>query len=191
MAAAPFTMPSVNPLEEAVGTLADFLDGHDIPYMVIGGIAGLVWGLRRATFDVDVTLWAGERERETVTLLTKAFPSRAPDPAAFVRDTSVLPVTVGGIPADVVFGRLPYERAALARSRTVALGGCKVRVCTLEDLILHKIISKRAKDLEDVRELIRLRVSSLDRKYLEPRVRALAEELAEPAILEHYLRSLS
>ncbi|MFH1725621.1 MAG: DUF6036 family nucleotidyltransferase [Elusimicrobiota bacterium] len=176
----------MNPLERALESIVRFLDGDSVPYMVIGGIAGLVWGVRRATFDVDVTVWAAGREEAVVRGLCAAFQSRAQDPAGFVRNTGVLPLTVGGVPVDVVFGRLPYEEAAVKRARKTDLGTFAANVCSPEDLILHKIVSERTKDLEDVRELARLRADSLDRAYLEPRVRSLAAELGLPAIWETY-----
>jgi len=187
--AAPSAMPPVNPLEEAAGALADLFDKNGIPYMVIGGIAGLVWGLRRATFDVDVTIWAEGRESRTVALISANFPPRVPHPDVFVRDTGVLPVAVGKVTADIIFGKLPYEKTALGRARPASLGARKIHVCTPEDLILHKIVSERPKDLEDVRELVRLRAQSLDRNYLDPRVSGLAQDLAQPGILDHYLTS--
>lgn len=173
-------------LEEALITLVRFLDNNGLPYMTIGGIAGLLWGVPRATFDVDVTIWASGRDGEIALRLSKAFESRAPDPAGFVRDTGVLPIKVGDIPADIVFGRFPYEEAAMRRAARMVIGGQEVRVCTPEDLILHKIISERPKDLEDVRALARLRGRKLDRSYLDPRVRGLAADLARPEIWEAY-----
>lgn len=173
-------------LEEALVALVSFLDKECIPYMAIGGIAGLLWGVERATFDVDITIWASGREDELALRLAKTFASRAPDAAGFVRETGVLPVKIGDIPADIVFGRLPYEHTALGRAAKVRIGGRKIRVCTAEDLILHKIISDRPKDLEDVRELARLRGKKLDRAYLDPLVKGLASDLARPAIWETY-----
>lgn len=175
-----------NPLEAAVKELASFLEGERIPYMVIGAVAGLVWGLRRGTFDVDVTVWAGEREQDIVGLLCARFPSRVPEPAPFVSETGVLPVTVHGTDADVVFGRLPYEEGAIRRARPIPLGDGTVRVCSPEDLIVHKIISERPRDWEDVQELAKAMSGKLDRAYLDPIVEGLARELSRPEVGERY-----
>ena len=177
----------MNPLQDALAALSLFFDGEGVPYMAIGGIASLIWGVQRATFDVDITVWAAAREEELTGRLCKTFVSRVPAPAEFLRETRVLPILVGDIPADIVFGQLPYEEAALERAAKVPLGGRVVRVCTPEDLILHKIISERPKDMQDVRELARLRGAKLDRDYLDVRVKALAYDLGRPAIWEGYL----
>ena len=39
-------------LEQALVTVARFLEQHHVPYMVIGGIANVVWGRPRTTLDV-------------------------------------------------------------------------------------------------------------------------------------------
>ncbi len=175
----------MNPLEEALGLLTDFLDREKIPYMVIGAVAGLAWGVRRATFDVDVTVWAPD-PGETVRRLCAEFKSRVPEPEKFVAETRVLPITVSGTNADVVFGSLPYEEDAIRRAKRIRLGACRVRVCTPEDLIVHKIISERPQDLEDVRAIILARSRDLDYAYLDPLVKGLSLDLGRPAIWEHY-----
>lgn len=180
----------MNPLEEALGLLVEFLEREKIPYMVIGGIAGLAWGVRRATFDVDVTIWAPERT-EPVRRLCAVFKSRVSEPERFVADTGVLPLVVAGTNADVVFGDLPYESSAIRRAKPVRLGSCRIRVCTPEDLIVHKIISERPKDLADVREIVSCRASELDRAYLDPLVKGLSQDLGRPAIWDHYADCLA
>lgn len=155
--------------------------------MVIGAMAGLVWGLRRATFDVDLTLWAQDRETSLAEKLSAAFKCRAPAPAEFLAETGVLPLLVDGVQADIVFGRLPFEERAIQRAGIVKLGRRKLRVCGPEDLIVHKIISERSKDREDVRQLIAAVGKKLDRPYLDPIVKGLARELSRPGLWQEYL----
>jgi hypothetical protein len=173
-------------LSAAIAKLTAALDADKIPYMIIGGIANLVWGRPRATFDIDVTIWAAGREEELVQRLCKRFQSRAPDPAAFVLDTRVLPLMVEGVSVDAIFGQLPYEKRAIDRARPVAFEGIEMRVCSPEDLVVHKIISERAKDKDDARELIRARKAVLDRAYLDPIVRGLSHDLGRPEIWNDY-----
>ena len=42
-------------LEKTLTRIAGFLNRRKIPYMVIGGVANLFWGVPRTTLDVDVT----------------------------------------------------------------------------------------------------------------------------------------
>lgn len=174
-------------LEASLRELVSFLDGRGIPYMVIGGIANLVWGVPRTTLDIDVTLWAPQREEGLVHELLGRFEPIPSDPLKFLEETRVLPVKVLGFKADLIFGSLPYEERAVRRAKTVELAGCPVRVCTPEDLVVHKIISDRPRDREDARGIVRTTGKRLDRAYLDPIVRGLALDLAKPAIWETYL----
>ena len=96
----------------------------------------------------------------------------------------MLPVTtVQGVRADIIFATLPWEKHAISRSHTKLVAGKTVSVVSVEDLILMKIISERQKDIEDARRLLRRYRTSLDRGYLEPLLRELAESLARSDIL--------
>ena len=48
--------------EDALAQLAALLEDTRVPYMVIGGLANIVWGEPRATLDIDVTVWLADTE---------------------------------------------------------------------------------------------------------------------------------
>jgi hypothetical protein len=58
-----------------------------------------------------------------------------------------------------------------------------VRVCAPEDLILHKIVSQRARDREDIEGVLEYRHAELDYQYLDPRVEELSDALADRTML--------
>lgn len=179
-----------NPLEGALRELAAFLDQEKIPYMIIGAVAGLAWGLRRATFDVDATIWAEGREVELAKLLSARFRPRVADPEKFVAETAVLPLVVAETDADIIFGRLPYEESAIRRAKRIPLGATELRICTAEDLIVYKVISQRLKDSQDIQTMAKALGPQLDRNYLDPIVRGLAADLARPDLWDKYLALL-
>jgi hypothetical protein len=155
--------------------------------MVIGGIANLAWGMPRATFDIDVTVWApAGSESGLIASLVAAFRALPAHPEAFALETRVLPMEVAGFRVDLILGQLPYEQQAIRRARLVDMEGVAVRVCSPEDLIVHKIISERPKDREDVRGIVSAQRDFLDRGYLDAIVRGLAADLARPDLEEFY-----
>ncbi|HHY96115.1 MAG TPA: hypothetical protein GX513_14075, partial [Firmicutes bacterium] len=87
---------------------------------------------------------------------------------------------------DLVLAGLPYEEEAIRRAQTVIVGRREVKVCAPEDLVIHKVISERPQDREDVREIIRLRGRALDRAYMDPIVRELSTALERPDVLAFY-----
>ena len=95
-----------------------------------------------------------------------------------------------GVRADLIFGTLPPELEAIRRARPVQVGGQTAKVASLEDLLLMKLISEREKDTEDARRLLQRFHGAIDRDYLEPRLRDLADALARPGILELFRRAM-
>jgi hypothetical protein len=168
--------------------VAAALERQGIPYMVIGGLANVVWGEPRATLDVDVTVWVDEANLAgAVTDLTAAFRPLVEDPLEFLRETRVLPLeSEEGVRIDVVFGLLPFEREAIARAVPIVVAGTPVRFCTAEDLILMKIISTREQDLADAEEVTVRRINLLDLGYLEPRIRELEDLLGRGEIARRW-----
>ena len=175
----------MNPLERAVGSLARFLEERRVPYMVIGGIANLVWGEPRATLDVDASVLVEEPAwPKLIEELRKIFRIIPKHPLAFLQDTHVLPIeTAEGIRIDLLWARLPYEHKAIARATMEDVANQRVRICRPEDLIIHKIISERPKDREDVRAIVRHQGSRLDRRYLNQEIGRLAKALDQPELL--------
>ncbi|MCX7735560.1 MAG: nucleotidyltransferase [Candidatus Kapabacteria bacterium] len=55
---------------------------------------------------------------------------------------------------DFIFSFTQYEIDAIARANIIQIDGCDVSFCSLEDLIILKIFSGRAIDLEDVKKII-------------------------------------
>jgi len=174
-------------LDGALITLASWLDHQRIPYMVIGGYAVTVWGEPRFTRDLDVTISVpAERLNAVIENFCSSFTALVNDPPKFVNDTRVLPITVQSIPVDIVFAALPYEDSAIARSRKITLTGGSVKICSPEDLILHKIVSHRPRDQEDIEGVFRYRHSELDYAYLDPLVEELCSALSDSNLLNWY-----
>jgi hypothetical protein len=182
----------MNAQEAALIAIAERLESLGIPYMVIGGMANVVWGEPRATLAIDVTIWVDEGDIDSLPgRLADHFILLPDNPGDFIRQTRVLPLeTAAGVRIDVIFGLLPFEQAAIARSVSRTVAGKPIRFCTAEDLVLHKIISEREQDLRDVQGILRRRSPEMDRDYLDPRVQELAEALERPDIWRNYERWL-
>lgn len=180
----------MNGLEQAVVEIAEFLDGERHPYMVIGGFANLYWGRARLTQDIDVTVQVPESAwPEFIARIGPRFRLLSRDPLEFARKTRIVPVaSSAGIRIDLVLAGLAYEEAAVRRAVGVVVGGKSVRICTAEDLILHKLASERPRDREDVEGIILRQGGALDRAYLDPLVAELAIAL-ERTELESFYRT--
>jgi len=172
-------------LEAALVDLVSVMEALRIPYALIGGLAVSLWGEVRATLDVDLVVWVTPDEtNRTVDALSERFRPVPKDPRDFVRATRVLPLTTGsGVRADIVFGAFLVEKELIERAVPREVAGIVVRLASIEDLVLMKLVSERQRDAEDARRLLRRHGGTLDRGYLEPKVAELAESLARPEIL--------
>lgn len=135
--------------------------------MVIGGQAVLLYGEPRLTKDIDVAL--GLDVSHLAGLQAVAADLRLKllvDAETFTRQTMVLPCEDpdSGIRVDFIFSNSPYEAVALKRAKSVAIGDAQVRFAALEDLVIHKVVAGRPRDLEDVARLLRKNRRSIGRK---------------------------
>ena len=174
--------------EDALLGLAAFLERGGIPYMVIGGLANIVYGEPRATLDIDVTVWVPEAQVPSfVSRIGESYRVLVDSPLEFIASARVLPLeTSREVRIDLVFGLAPFEREAIDRARTLPVAGKSVRFCTPEDLLLMKIISDRDRDLADARALALRLGGELDLEYLEPRLTELARLLERPEIEQRW-----
>ncbi|MFA5162057.1 MAG: hypothetical protein WC421_07400 [Elusimicrobiales bacterium] len=155
--------------QELLAKIAAELDARGIPYMVIGGQAVLLYGEPRLTKDIDITLGLDADGAGPVAECAAriGLKSLAGDAAEFAKSTMIFPAqdTATGIRVDFIFSWTPYERQAIARARSVELCGTKVKFASLEDVIVHKIIAGRPKDLEDAR-IVALKNPGFDGEYI-------------------------
>jgi hypothetical protein len=144
--------------ERLLKKIALQLKGASIPYMVIGGQAVLVYGEPRLTRDIDIIMGIGVDGLDRVKKIIKAIglKSLVEKEKAFVERNMVLPTLdkKSGIRVDFIFSFSPYERQAIGRARDIKLGNSIVRFASLEDVVIHKMIAGRARDLDDVKSIL-------------------------------------
>lgn len=176
-------------LQKLLTKIARELDSNDIPYIVIGGQAAILHGVVRATQDIDITLGIDTSEinrlKKIIFKLKLRYIKKSPD--KFAKQMRVLPVYDPGskIKVDFVFSFSPFEQNAIKRSVIRKINRTMVKFCSLEDLIIFKIVSGRAIDLFDVRNVILLN-KGFDKKYI-----AKWLNLFEETTNEKYIERLS
>ncbi len=138
--------------------------------MVIGGQAVLLYGEPRLTKDIDITLGLGIEGLDKIKAVTDSLSLKmlVQDPDDFVKKTMVLPVLdePSGIRVDFIFSFSAYEKQAIDRVTKVNMDNVIVRYAALEDLVIHKIIANRPRDIEDVRVIL-LKNPEYDKVYIK------------------------
>jgi hypothetical protein len=138
--------------------------------MVIGGQAVLLYGEPRLTRDIDITMAIGVDGLDRVKKITSivSLESLVEKEKEFVERNMVFPTIdkKSGIRVDFIFSFSIYEREAIERARDIKLGNALVRFASLEDVVIHKVIAGRARDIEDVRSIL-LKNPKYDLVYIE------------------------
>lgn len=177
---------------ETAWQLHRFLIEREIPYAIIGGIAVQRWGQPRLTRDVDLTIQlpAG-REEPILREILRAFPGRMDDALQFALVHRVLPVRLpGGSEADITLGLPGYEEHVIARAVDYDLGGERtVKLCSAEDLIIHKAVAGRPQDLMDIEGIVARQRDRLDLAYLRRWLGELSTLLDDPEVAQRFERA--
>lgn len=168
--------------EALLEQIARGLDSLGIPYMLVGGQAVLVHGEPRLTRDVEVTLGVGPEKLPVIMdwVDRTGWQVLADAPADFVARTLVLPCLepASGIRVDLIFSFSAYELQAIQRARVITVGQTHVRFASAEDLVIHKLVAGRPRDIEDVRSVV-LKNPALDADYVRRWLRELDKGLEE------------
>ena len=128
---------------------------HEVRYVVIGGIAAVLYGVPRATFDLDILI---EATPENTQRLLDALIDAGMGTATLTNVDEVLAneITIFKdrvrIDVQIATPGLEFEKA-WERKQTMKYQGQSFFVVSLDDLIRSKRAAGRDVDLEDVRLL--------------------------------------
>lgn len=134
----------------------DQLEGDEIRYVVISGVAVVLHGYIRPILDLDLVIDSApnEAQRTMLTLTKSGFVPSLPLPLS----TLIVLRMFDSLRREVdVFVRyhIPFEEL-WRDSQIVEIGDSKVRVASLEHVIRAKQVTRRRHDLLDVEGLLEL-----------------------------------
>lgn len=174
-----------NRLLEVLRKVVGFLQREGIPFVIVGGLANAVWGEPRATRDVDVKVYIGERTpQEFAEMVAREFAPARPLPGG--PDSIVSLALPSGVGVDFLIAIPGYEEMVLDRAQSRLLAGMNLPICSAEDIIIYKVIADRPKDWADVEGVLIEQGNRLDQSYIRDWLRQFAEVLERPDWLERY-----
>lgn len=145
------------------------LDKFNIPYMIIGGQAVLFYGEPRFTRDIDITLGIDVKDLNIfLNIISRLkFKPMIKNVRDFVSDTMVLPVNdiPSGIRIDFIFSNSEFENKAIKRAKKVKYNGTIIKIASLEDIVIHKMVAGRPRDIEDITAILS-KNPEFDSKYI-------------------------
>ena len=104
-----------------------------------------------------------------------------------MRHRVLLVKTSNGYPVDISFGLPGYEEQVINRAINHKLApGKSVRLCSAEDLIIHKAIAGRVQDILDIEGVIARQGHRLDIAYIRLWLGAFAELLESSEVSQRF-----
>ncbi|RJQ32222.1 MAG: hypothetical protein C4562_04110 [Actinobacteria bacterium] len=161
----------------------DFLTSNNIPYVIIGGLATQFWGEPRFTQDVDITILIPLDETDKfIGLITNHFESRVANDKEFAKQNRMVLIKASdGTEIDISLGIPGYEDEVMRRAIDYEIEpGKELRLCSAEDLVIHKMIAGRPIDLQDIEGIIIKQGQKLDRDYITNWLKQFAQALERP-----------
>lgn len=151
-------------VRDVVLRLCALLERERVPYALMGGIAVPIWGIPRATYDVDVTVSVDGETLARFLGAAKAagFTIDPPFEAGLLDRVSGLEkLTIEWwtadsrrVEIDVFLVTTEYQTAAFPRRVRDRINGTEAWMVTAADLVLHKLIAGRPKDVADVDNIL-------------------------------------
>jgi hypothetical protein len=170
--------PEMNKLLKAAKEIAEFLEEKGISYAVIGGIAVQYWGEPRITHDVGITvLIPSEDLKSFIEELLSRFQPRIENAKEFaLKHRVILVKSTNGVPVDISLGIPGYEEWALKRAVWASFPEIgKIRLINVEDLVIHKCVAGRPRDVEDITTVLVRQRLQLDFSYIKKWLEAFKE----------------
>lgn len=153
--------------------------------MIIGGVAVGLLARARLTVDADAVIFLSIADLDELVQAAyqEGFVPRYPNIKDFARAHRVLAFVhqPSGVHVDISLGAMPFEAEAIQRSQLMNVGGMRLRLPSVEDLVILKAVAHRPKDLVDIENLIEFH-PELDRARIEDWVRQFAEVMEMPEV---------
>ena len=179
-----------NSLGDTLVALSAALAVNEHRWFLFGAQAALLYGARRLTHDVDVTVFAPNLDTLISDLRLGGFEFRVADPVRLAKETRVLPVThlTTSMPVDVVLGGPGFEEHFWEHREMTTVANATVPVVQREHLVLLKLLAGRPHDLEDARAVIE---AGADLAVVEQLVEAVVEALGENDVRDRLTQILA
>lgn len=160
--------------DEALVAVFEALEAANVPYMLVGSLASNFHGIPRSTADADfvVEFLAGSLDRLR-TLLPDELSLHPQGAFEAVTGTTRHLIELRGWPFVCELFSLsddPHDTERFRRRQVVQILGRTAYVATVEDMVVTKLRwaldARRAKDRDDIRNMLAVRVGHLDWAYV-------------------------
>jgi predicted nucleotidyltransferase len=158
-------------LTKVIHDLVEVSQKCSVKIAFLGGVAVGLWGKPRTTYDLDlVALFKKNNFQKFLAEAKKVgFKYKTKERVKIIDGRTFLTLfqPVAKIYVDVFIADDEFQQEVIKRSKRMKVNQEQIFIVSPEDLILYKLQAGRERDLEDLREVIKQKFSSLDVNYLK------------------------
>ena len=168
----------MNGIYEAAMEVHSVFSNNNWKHCIIGGMAVIRWGRRRATEDADFSLLTGiGDELKFLQVISSQFPAREPKEVDFAMAARVYRgFASNGTPIDIALAAFPFEEDVIRRATPYQFRtGCTLPTCSVEDLIVMKAFAGREIDMFDLKSLMSRHWNKLNWSQIDGDLQALSD----------------
>ena len=146
-------------LNEDYKDMLQCLADENVKFILVGAYALAAHGYPRATMDIDIWVMPSRENAGAVIRALRRFgaPVNNLTAADFQKDDTIFQIGVAPRRVNIITGATGLEfDKAFANAMEVIIEGIRVRIPSVDDLILNKRATGRPKDLADIEALERL-----------------------------------
>lgn len=156
-----------DPIDAALAVARAFQAGH-VSYAIGGALAYGVWGIPRATLDIDINIFVDDVDLQLVVdaLATLGI---AIDLQQAQRDSvaeGMFVARFGAYRLDLFTPSIPFSREAERTRVPLTIEGQVVQFLSAEALAVFKLLFFRPKDIVDLERLLEVQGDKLDVSYV-------------------------
>jgi hypothetical protein len=162
--------------------MASALQAADVPYMLTGSLASSLYGLPRATNDIDIVIAPGRQQLFLlVEILEKADLYVSREEVTTALETrgqfNVIDFSSGWKVDMIVCKNREFSMTEFQRRRESEVAGVPLVVASPEDVIIAKLewarLGQSEQQLRDVAGILQMNTGALDLAYIERWITAL------------------
>jgi hypothetical protein len=173
---------------EILQFVCSYLNENEIEYVIVGGVAVMYHGVPRTTVDIDFILKIEDARISAFVdfLNSKGFDASTEGIRAALNEKShsttfykksLLRLDIQGVYSE-------FDRLTLERAISVDMFGTSLRIGSVEDTLVNKILFQGEQDMRDALGILKRNHEKLDFEYIQ----STCEMLGIRELLEQFLK---
>lgn len=144
------------------------LNNRNIQYALSGAIANVVWGIPRATQDIDILISVPQIQLPSLLeiFFSLGFKGDSKELILKAQKEYFIRLAHHAVTLEIFLPAIPYHHQVIKRRVKYDIEDTPAWFVSLEDLIILKLLFHRTKDIADIKAILATQVHRVDKDYI-------------------------